>query len=305
MGILRNLAYLQEVANTKSINKAADNLFISKSALSTALKNLEEEFGLPLLNRSIHGVSLTEAGEIVVERASLIFNILDSIREECAIYNDNKQIINICTEPQFASTILPYIISELKIYKTNRYITTKSVEFAKIFDEVRNGPDNIGLFLTNKWNGKPPVNHPLYDGLIFKHIAAFNLCVVTAKYSKFISLNVKDLTYEDIKDIPQIELSLNTDSSNTNAWEVPKRPVECNYVMTTDNNTVYFQSILNDIGIGNMLDINIPYGLTDRNKLRFIPLTDTQPADLWMVCNKESDLAIIEQFCEIIRTAVR
>ena len=305
MGILRNLAYLQEVANTKSINKAADNLFISKSALSTALKNLEEEFGLPLLNRSIHGVSLTEAGEIVVERASLIFNILDGIREECAMYNENKQILNIYTEPQFANTILPHIITELKMHKTNRYITTNSVEFEKIFDKVREDVDSIGLFISSDWNGQPPEKEPLYDSLVFKHIAAFNLCVVTAKYSKFISLNVKELTYEDIKNVPQIELVISKEYANTDVWMEQNPNPGNNFVMTTDNNTVYFQAILNDIGIGQLVDINISYGLTDRNKLRFIPLTDTQPIDLWLVCNKESDFKIMDELCERIKNAVK
>ena len=49
---LESLLYLQEIAKYKSINKAADKLFLSKSALSTAIKNLENEFGVPLLNRT-------------------------------------------------------------------------------------------------------------------------------------------------------------------------------------------------------------------------------------------------------------
>ena len=71
MILLRSLVYLQEVAKTQSINKAAENLYISKSALSTAIKNLETEFGVPLLNRSVQGVTLTEAGEMVVVNCSL------------------------------------------------------------------------------------------------------------------------------------------------------------------------------------------------------------------------------------------
>ena len=40
---LEALLYLREIAKTKSINKAADSLYVSKSALSTAIKNLEDE----------------------------------------------------------------------------------------------------------------------------------------------------------------------------------------------------------------------------------------------------------------------
>lgn len=79
---LESLLYLQEIAKYKSINKAADKLFLSKSALSTAIKNLENEFGVPLLNRTVHGVSLTAAGENVVEKSNLIFNLINGMKTD-------------------------------------------------------------------------------------------------------------------------------------------------------------------------------------------------------------------------------
>jgi len=305
MGVLRNLSYLQEVAKTKSINKAAENLYISKSALSAALKNLEEEFGVPLLNRSVHGVSLTEAGEMAVDRASLIFNILDGMRDECASCNEMKQPLTFYTEVEFANSILPYIISELKAFQKNRYVVTRSANFDEIIDAVKEDANNVGLLLANIGDLDASIDCLLAEGLIFKHIDSFGLGVVAAKYSKYISLNVKELDYADIKELPQIELLLNRDKASVDLWGNSKMPFETKYVMSTDNNVVYFQAILNDIGIGNMVDIKIPYGLTDRKKLRFIPLKDSEQVDLWMICSKESNEQEINQLCEIIRSAVK
>ena len=305
MGILRNLTYLQEVAKTKSINKAAENLYISKSALSAALKNLEEEFGVTLLNRSVHGVSLTEAGEMAVDRASLIFNILDSMRDECAAYSDTKQPLTFYTEVQFANTILPYIISELKIFQKNRYINTRSANFDEIIAAVKVNKSNIGLLLVNIGDLDSSIDCLQAENLIFKHIDSFGLGVVAAKYSKHISLNVKELNYEDLKKLPQIELLMNRNEDSVDLWGNSKMQSETNYVMSTDNNVVYFQAILNDIGIGHMVDIKVPYGLTDRKKLRFIPLKESERIDLWMICNKESNVKEMDQLCEIIRSAVK
>lgn len=55
---LDNLYYLREVAKSGSISKAAERLFMSKSALSAAIKNLEKELGVELLNRSVSGAEL-------------------------------------------------------------------------------------------------------------------------------------------------------------------------------------------------------------------------------------------------------
>lgn len=60
---LDQLKYFVEVFNGKSINKTAEECFISQSAVSDSLKKLEEEVGVPLLNKSHTGVFATLAGQ--------------------------------------------------------------------------------------------------------------------------------------------------------------------------------------------------------------------------------------------------
>ena len=79
---------------------------------------------------------------------------------------------------------------------------------------------------------------------------------------------------------------------------------EQNYVMSTDNNNVYFQAILNDFGIGMMLKVAVPFGLADRSKLRFIPIKDADVADLWLVYNKNNDETYMEQLRVMIKAAM-
>lgn len=50
-------------AQTKNFTRAAEQLFITQSALSQRIKNLEEEIGATLLVRDRTGVRLTEPGE--------------------------------------------------------------------------------------------------------------------------------------------------------------------------------------------------------------------------------------------------
>lgn len=57
--------YFLKVCETGNITTAADELYVSRSVLSRALHELEEEFGAELFTRSKQGVELTESGIIV------------------------------------------------------------------------------------------------------------------------------------------------------------------------------------------------------------------------------------------------
>ncbi len=63
---LRILRYVDEVARTGSIRKAADQLNVTASAVNRRIMDLEEELGTPLFERRARGVRLTSAGEIFV-----------------------------------------------------------------------------------------------------------------------------------------------------------------------------------------------------------------------------------------------
>ncbi len=281
---LEALLYLREIAKTKSINKAADSLYVSKSALSTAIKNLEDEFGVALLNRSVHGVTLTEAGENVVERAGLIFNTIESMKRDCQRYAGKRHEMNFYMEPDFSSSLFPTILLGLKKTFPNAYISSQGVTFEDIFNKVRESKNNIGIFLDHSLKAYDQLEKETYPGCIFSQIGSYDLCIVSAKYSKYIPVTVTELTTKEVKDIPQIRLQA--------AWAHGAGPEdaaiadECNYVLSTDNNTVFYQAILNDFGVGQMLRLNVPFGTADRKQLRFIPLKDGWKMDLWLVLNE-------------------
>jgi DNA-binding transcriptional LysR family regulator len=63
---LRILRYIDEVARTGSIRKAADHLNVTASAVNRRIMDLEEELGAQLFERRPRGVRLTSAGEVFV-----------------------------------------------------------------------------------------------------------------------------------------------------------------------------------------------------------------------------------------------
>jgi DNA-binding transcriptional LysR family regulator len=69
---VRSLTYFLEVAKHSSFSKASQNLHITQPTLSKMIKNLEEELGVTLFDRSTRRMQLTEAGEAVRMHAQMV-----------------------------------------------------------------------------------------------------------------------------------------------------------------------------------------------------------------------------------------
>lgn len=82
------LKYAVEVAKTRSISKAAENLYMGQPNLSRAIRDLEESLGLTIFVRSPQGVKTTPEGE---EFLSYAKNILRQIDEVEAVYTQGKK----------------------------------------------------------------------------------------------------------------------------------------------------------------------------------------------------------------------
>lgn len=77
---LRQLRYFVHVAHTRSLTAASAKAWITQSALSRQIKLLEEELGVDLFERQARGVNLTEAGEVLLTRASMLLHLADEIK---------------------------------------------------------------------------------------------------------------------------------------------------------------------------------------------------------------------------------
>lgn len=66
------------VATTNSISKAAEKLFMTQSAVSQSIKQLENSIDMILFKRTAKGVSLTEAGEILYKYTSSAMELLET-----------------------------------------------------------------------------------------------------------------------------------------------------------------------------------------------------------------------------------
>ena len=114
MPTLRQLKALSYIAQTRSFTKAAERLFITQSAISGLIKDLEEEVGLQLIQRG-RIIRLTEAGEHLQRaggRAALeVDRALNELRSPT---HRTLPLLRVAAGPLSAATLVPPTIARLK-----------------------------------------------------------------------------------------------------------------------------------------------------------------------------------------------
>jgi DNA-binding transcriptional LysR family regulator len=109
------LKALVQVADAGSIRAAARAMHLSQSALTKALRELEEDVGAELLTRSYKGVDFTPAGKALLARARFALATLDKAREEVRLLRGGAGArIAIALTPLVAATVLPRVLGEFR-----------------------------------------------------------------------------------------------------------------------------------------------------------------------------------------------
>ena len=70
------------VSEAGSVSEAARRLFVSQPAVSADIAGLEAQLGVRLFHRSRHGVTLTEAGTVLLQHVKSAFTMLEAGREK-------------------------------------------------------------------------------------------------------------------------------------------------------------------------------------------------------------------------------
>ena len=110
-----HLKYAVEVEKSRSISKAAANLFMGQPNLSRAIKELEESLGITIFKRTPKGIEVTPEGEEFLQYAKKILRQIDEVEK---LYAGGKN------ETQHFSVSVPRA----------GYISCAFAEFAKHID---------------------------------------------------------------------------------------------------------------------------------------------------------------------------
>ena len=112
---LRDLKYLLALADHKHFGRAAAACFVSQPTLSTQIRKLEDELGVPLVERAPRKVMLTPAGRDAAERARRIVAEVEQMKEAARRSQDPEAgTVRLGIFPTLAPYLLPHVVPNLR-----------------------------------------------------------------------------------------------------------------------------------------------------------------------------------------------
>jgi len=112
---LRDLKYLVALAEHKHFGRAAAACFVSQPTLSTQIRKLEEELGVPLVERAPRKVMLTPAGREAAARARRIVAEAEQLKEAARRSRDPEAgTVRLGIFPTLGPYLLPHVIPRIR-----------------------------------------------------------------------------------------------------------------------------------------------------------------------------------------------
>lgn len=112
---LRDLKYLVALADHRHFGRAAAACFVSQPTLSTQIRKLEDELGLPLVERAPRKVMLTPAGVEAAARARAIVAEVEQMKEAARRSRDPEAgTVRLGIFPTLGPYLLPHVIPNIR-----------------------------------------------------------------------------------------------------------------------------------------------------------------------------------------------
>lgn len=134
-----------EVTRTRHFAKAAENLHVAPSTVSTRIQQLERSVGLKLLIRNHQQVMITPAGERLIKHARLILRAWDRAFEDVALSEQSKKRLVIAGSSSLWDLFLQNWLNYLYREKTEIAIRAEESTPQRVVEKLGRGLIDIGF----------------------------------------------------------------------------------------------------------------------------------------------------------------
>ncbi|MBP8071189.1 MAG: DNA-binding transcriptional regulator HcaR [Acinetobacter sp.] len=286
---LRHLRYFITVAEELNFSKAALRLYTAQPSLSQQIKDLEDDVGVRLLNRTKRKVELTEEGAVFLEQARLTLAQADkAVAMARQVSQAKQQLLRIGFVPVAEMKIFPYVLPNLRVQNPDLKIDLLSLNNVDQIRGIKKGELDISFTRDNFQSDEIESKFVLREPLIFILPKEHPL----AKYER---IPVQALDGIDFI-IPSDEQSKMLHDAILNFAK--DHGIEFNIVQKADN--ILFN--INSIGIGLGCTILPGYiaPLTMNNTV-IRPLDVELPSlDLFVSYRKNSNSTAVQKFMDLL-----
>lgn len=286
---LRHLRYFITVAEELNFSKAALKLYTAQPSLSQQIKDLEEDVGVKLLNRTKRKVELTEEGAVFLEQARLTLAQADkAVAMARQVSQAKQQMLRIGFVPVAEMKIFPYILPNLRVQNPDLKIELLSLNNNEQIRLLKKGDLDLTFTRHNFNSDEIESQFVIREPLIF-------LLPNDHPLAKYERIPVKALNGIDFI-IPSAEQSLTLNQAILDFAKA--NGIELNIVQKADN--ILFN--INSIGMGLGCTILPGYiaPLTMNNTI-IRPLDIELPyLDLYVSYRKNSNSPSVDKFMELL-----
>lgn len=150
---LQQLRYAVTVADCKSMNKAAAQLFVTQPSLSNMIKELENEIHIKIFSRSNRGIAITPEGEEFLGYARQMLDHYRLIEE--------KYVDRVPSKKKFSVSMQHYTFAVEAFIEMAKTFGMDEYEFAvhetrtsEVIENVSISKSEVGILYKNEFNGK-------------------------------------------------------------------------------------------------------------------------------------------------------
>lgn len=214
---LIQLNYLITIAETRSLNKAAEKLYVSQPSLTNAMKELEKELGITLFFRSGRGVTLTNDGTEFLLYAKQIYEQYENVLDKYGKNGSYKKKFGVST--QHYSFAVKAFVDMVKEFDMSEYdFAIRETKTMEVISDVSNMKSEIGLLYLCDFNRKSMEKLLNSANLEFQHLIDCQAYVYLWKGHPL--ANQKTISFEQLNGYPCLSFEQGDNSSFYLAEEI-------------------------------------------------------------------------------------
>ncbi|MGN0318639.1 MAG: LysR family transcriptional regulator [Lachnospira sp.] len=293
---LAQLLYAVKIAETKSMNKAAAELFVSQPALSGAIHELEDEIGCQLFFRSNRGIVVTPEGEEFLSYARQMVELHNMIEERFIERKENKKKFSVSM--QHYSFAVEAFIELGNRFSMNEYeLAVHETKTSEVIDNVKNNRSELGILYINDFNEKAIHKILADDDLEFVPLFDCGVCVYLAASHPLAKKDI--ISFEELADYPCLSFEQGDKNSFYFAEEVLST-LEYRQIIKADDRATML-NLMKGMN-GYTLCSGIIYGDLNGGNFVSIPLESDDVMTIGYIKRKNMPLSMIgEEYIEIIK----
>jgi len=191
---LRHLRYFVAVAEAENVSRAALKLHVSQPALSRQIRDLEDELGFLLLERSAKSVRLTEAGRTFLSESRAVLQRADDAVDAARAIASGGGEIHVGYAPSPTVRILPPTLRAFQKEFPGVRVRLHDLSTEEMLAELRNGKLHLAVMVYP--------TRVMLRGMHFEELARESMCVAVPPKHPFARL--ESVTVEQVAQQPLV-----------------------------------------------------------------------------------------------------